>query len=173
MHLTFALLLPDADALPLYAAARALAPLASAYCLAPGQALAHVTLAQFEGLDAARAARAPFLGQASTIAPTDPYLWPGRGRHKGCTWAGVGVAATPDLWALRMRAVAFLEVHGAEILTPDPWTPHITLARLTAPPDTWPVVGPLPPAFPSIAVLGHSGPQGQFIVEVSCAKRGA
>jgi 2'-5' RNA ligase len=171
VRLTFALLLDDAG--PLYAAAAPLAPLADAYCLEPGGALAHVTLAQFAGMDEEAARAAPFLGRAAAVHPGAPYLWPGRGRHAGRTWAGVAVEATAELRALRAQAVAFLAAHGATCLTPDPWAPHITLARLAAPPARGPVPVALPRSLPAVVALGGCGPQGQFLGRIPCAMTGS
>jgi hypothetical protein len=171
-HLNFALLLARRDAAALYAAAEGLGPMADAYCLHPTRALAHVTLAQFDGLAKEAAQAAPFLGARARVESAGPYLWPGRGRHTGFTWAGVEVAATQELRALREGAVAFLAAHGAELLTPDPWVPHITLARLAAPPWVSPVPVALPAHLPAVVALGRSGPEGQFLGRATRAMRG-
>lgn len=161
MRLTLALLLEGGAAAPLYARAARLTG-SDGYRLAPGGALAHVTLAQFRGLAESRAALAPLLGVRTTVRPTEPYLWPGRGSHAGYTWAGVEVAATPELAQLRGRAVAFLAESGAELLTPEPWRAHITLARLRTPPNAPPRVE-LPEALPARAVLGASDDNGRLL----------
>lgn len=141
------------------------------YCLAPGRALAHVTLSQFYSRDTAEAlaCAAPFLGRSISVMPLHFYAHLDEVSGGSGLWVGHGVRREESLLSLQEEIVSFLKDRQVSPLqkTGNDYFPHFTLARITLEDVTLPAgvfeAPPMKEVIPCAVRLGRSDEWGQFL----------